>query len=456
MKPEMSHTSIQRELSDILDQDISLQELDDCISTCKKKKAVSEDLIPNEFLIFTGCELRKSILNLFNQCLENGVYPWTTSVVTPLHKKGSIYDPNNYRAIAVASNLGKLFAGILLQRLIKYRAEFNPDTANQLGFCQGAQTADHILTLSTCVEKYTKVHKKKLFACFVDYAKAYDTVSREALLYKIWKLGIKGRFFGCLEFMYSNSSAKIKLLNKLSEKIDVLCGTEQGHPMSPELFKCFVHQLSENLNNLENVQVPELNDEEITHLLWADDLILLALDRETLQKMLLILWEYCTEWGLSVNLSKTAVMVFNRAGRLLKESENFFNGLSPISSAREYTYHGITITFSLTGSMNLAQTKLRQKALRSYFSLKGMLNLGHISKTAIFRLFDCLIVPILSYGCQVWLPLTNFMGSMTGGKFPTGRRIAEDPIEKVHLTFLKWTLNVNKYTSNVTMWGDTG
>ena len=48
------------------------------------------------------------------------------------------------------------------------------------------------------------------------------------------------------------------------------------------------------------------------------------------------------------------------------------------------------------------------------------------------------------------------MGSMTGGKFPTGRRIAEDPIEKVHLTFLKWTLNVNKYTSNVTMWGETG
>jgi hypothetical protein len=145
MKREMSKTSIQRELSVILDQDISLQELDDCISSCKKKKGVSEDLIQNEFLIFIACELRKSILNLFNQCLEHGIYPWTTSVVTPLHKKGSIYDLNNYRAIAVASNLGKLFAGILLQRLIKYRAEFNPDRANQFGFCQGALTADHIL-----------------------------------------------------------------------------------------------------------------------------------------------------------------------------------------------------------------------------------------------------------------------------------------------------------------------
>ena len=114
--------------------------------------------------------------------------------MTPLHKKGNIYDPNNYRAIAVASNVGKLFASILLQRLIKFRAETNPDTPNQLGFCKNAQTADHILTLSTCIEKYVKANKGRLFSCFVDYAKAFDTVCREALLYKLWKLGIKGRF----------------------------------------------------------------------------------------------------------------------------------------------------------------------------------------------------------------------------------------------------------------------
>ena len=52
--------------------------------------------------------------------------------------------------------------------------------------------------------------------------------------------------------------------------------------------------------------------------------------------------------------------------------------------------------------------------------------------------------------------MTSFMGSMANGNFPTGRQIAEDPLEKVHLMFLKWTLNVNKYTSNATMWGDTG
>ena len=112
----------------------------------------------------------------------------------------------------------------------------SPDTPNQLGFCREAQTSDHIFTLSTCIDKYVKESKGKLYSCFVDFAKAFDTVCREALLYKIWQLGIKGNFFRCLEDMYQKSTAKIKLLNRLSAKIDVIVGTEQGHPMSPELF----------------------------------------------------------------------------------------------------------------------------------------------------------------------------------------------------------------------------
>ena len=198
--------------------------------------------------------------------------------------------------------------------------------------------------------------------------------------------------------VYTNSAAKIKLLNKLSEKIDVLCGTEQGHPMSPELFKCFVHQLSVELNELKDVKVPVLNCERITHLLWADDLVLLALTPLSLQQMLNTLHSYCLEWGLSVNIAKTAVMVFNRTGRLLNESNSFYYGETPISPAREYTYLGIV--FTLSGSFKIAQANLRQRALRAYFSLKRMINLNHVKKNIIFKLFDALIMPVVSYGCQ--------------------------------------------------------
>ena len=59
---------------------------------------------------------------------------------------------------------------------------------------------------------------------YVDYAhKAFDSVCREALLYKLWKMGIQRSFFKCSEFTYQNSSTKVKLQNKLSDRIDVVC-----------------------------------------------------------------------------------------------------------------------------------------------------------------------------------------------------------------------------------------
>jgi len=250
------------------------------------------------------------LANLLNNCLDNATYPWGSSLVTPIHKKGNVHDPNNYRAIAVASNLGKLFSSILLRRLIEFRKVGNPDTMNQLGFCKGAQTSDHILTLKTCISKYVTKQKRRLYACFVDYSKAFDSVCREALLYKLWDYGVRGKFFRCMQNMYSNSSAKIKLLGKLSETIEVLCGTEQGHPMSPELFKVYLHDLSEQLNAASGLSdVPTLNNTPVSHLLWADDLILLALNPTHLCKLLEILNSYCINWGLEVKLKKTAIMV---------------------------------------------------------------------------------------------------------------------------------------------------
>ena len=201
------------ELHELLDEEISHEELDAAINQLKDGKAVAEDVMANEFLKCSRPITRSTIRHLFNECIRVGAYPWNTSLVTPLYKKGSLYDPNNYRAIAVASNIGKLFSSILLQRLINFRRINRPDTSNQLGFCQQAQTSDHILTLVTCINKYTQhVRKGRLYSCFVDYAKAFDTVCREGLLYKLWNLGIQGRFFRCLDYMYSNSSARVKLL----------------------------------------------------------------------------------------------------------------------------------------------------------------------------------------------------------------------------------------------------
>ena len=461
--PDLHHKTETQEATDdllnILNNEILPSELDIAIKGLKSGKAAGLDTIPNEYLKHSNIKIKNVLLRLLNGCLEFGYYPWTTTIITPLHKKGDVHNPDNYRAIAVGSNIGKLYSSILLERLLRFRMKHCPDTENQLGFKKGSQTVDHLFTLKTCIDKYVHRKRKRLYACFVDYRKAFDTVCRDALLFKLSKLGIEGKFTKCMSYMYKNSKARLKIAKRLSEAFDVNIGTEQGHPLSPELFKIYVHELSTRLNCQPDTDPPVLNGVDISHLLWADDLVLLSQTREGLQRMISTLGEYCDEWYLHVNIDKTAVMVFNPIGRQLKESHGLRYGSIEIPSAKNYCYLGIIIT--LSGSMAAAQNTLKQKGMRAYFAMKKYIDIGLLKKEAAFKLFDALILPFVSYGCELWLFTTNAIKQIAREESnlfnqETLSGIAKDPLERLHLSFLKWTMRVPKRTSNAAVWGDTG
>ena len=190
----------------------------------------------------------------------------------------------------------------------------------------------------------------------------------------------------CLQHMYSSSSARIKLLGRMSRKIDFFVGTEQGHPLSPEQFKIYINDLSASLNNIKGTAVPLLNNKRVTHLLWADDLVLLALNKETLQKQLDVLCNYCVEWGLSVNMKKTAVMVFNKTGRILNCSRGFTFNNTEIDTVNSYCYLGVM--FILSGSFKPATNELRHKANRGYFALPKVVDWKYLKRSSIITLFD--------------------------------------------------------------------
>ena len=98
-----------------------------------------------------------------------------------------------------------------------------------------------------------------------------------------------------------------------------------------------------------------------------------------------------------------------------------------------------------------------QKGPRSYFSLRRMINFRLIRKSFLFKLFDALKRPVVSYACQLWLPstgLSKLFNNSTQG-MDEAKKIAANPLENLHLSLLKWTMGVHKSTSNSAMWGDT-
>ena len=97
------------------------------------------------------------------------------------------------------------------QRLSKFSIDRNIIHPSQIGFQSGHRTADHIFTLKTIIDKRINQNKKeKLYACFVDFRKAFDSVWHEGLFLKLLENKIDGNFYNLVKSLYSNSKCAVK------------------------------------------------------------------------------------------------------------------------------------------------------------------------------------------------------------------------------------------------------
>ena len=81
-------------------------------------------------------------------------------------------------------------------------------------------------------------------------------------------------------------------------------------------------------------------------LMYADDICILSHTEEGLQNGLNILQGYCEKWKLSVNVTKTKVMVFKKAGRLKRGLRFTYNNLE-LEIVNEFSY--LSVIFSSGG-----------------------------------------------------------------------------------------------------------
>ena len=99
-------------------------------------------------------------------------------------------------------------------------------------------------------------------------------------------------------------------------------------------------------------------------LLYADDIILLANSEESLQNSLNVLADYSARWKLTVNTTKTKIMVFRKGGRLPNNLSFKYND-SNIEIVSKFKYLGIVFTSG--GSFNETDKMLSGQALIAFF-----------------------------------------------------------------------------------------
>ena len=181
----------------------------------KSNKSTGLDNISNEMLKSGQSFLIPCLHKLFNNCFTMGYYPenWTHGYITPIHKGNDPSDPNNYRGITITNSLGKLFNRIHYNRLTKFLDKHHVINDSQMGFTKKARTSDHMFILKTIINKYCNNKDGRVFACFVDFQKAFDTVIHTGIKIKLSENGTGHHFYNIIKSMYSQSKSCVRLNN---------------------------------------------------------------------------------------------------------------------------------------------------------------------------------------------------------------------------------------------------
>ena len=389
-------------------------------------------------------------VQLFGTVFHSGFFPqcWNDGYISPIFKAGPTDDPNNYRGITINSCLGKFFTLVLNTRLTDFLENNNAIRPNQIGFRAAYRTADHIFVIKTIMDSYFK-KGKKLYACFVDFRKAYDSVWRNGLFYKLMKLGISKTFLTVICKMYQNIRSCVKTSQGLTNYFESFIGVKQGCNLSPNLFNIFINDIPEIFD--QECNPITLGNSKLNCLLYADDLLILSDDEKGLQNSINNLYSYSEKWKLNINTKKTKLMVFNKSGRKIEINCTFGKDKIPVVNA--FTYLGTTLTSS--GSFTPNQENLYNKGIKTVFSILKDFHPTHgTSIKLLLKLFDSLVRPILLYNCEVWGAYTKLNTSFT--KFKENLFNISLICEKLHLKMMKMILGVNSKSTNSAVRAELG
>jgi hypothetical protein len=210
----------------------------------------------------------------------------------------------------------------------------------QMDFRKGRRTTDNIFILRTIVDKYLARKRGKIYWIFVDLQKAFGTVLREALWWKLSKKGILTKCIEGIKAIYRNAKITIPFEGSgVSEEFDSNIGLRQGCALSLTLFNVFIDGIISRLEEA-NTHPFVINQRQVVGLLFADNLSVGATTRIGLQRAINCVKDFYEEWGLKINVPKT--MVFKKGRKLSRDDKWWLDG-KEIEIVKEIKYLGVML-----------------------------------------------------------------------------------------------------------------
>lgn len=271
------------------------------LSKLDENKNGGPDGIPSLFWKKLSTVISHPLSLIFNKSLEEGVFPDTfkEGFVTPIYKSGDQSKATNYRPVCLLNTLALVFEKCVLNLLQPQIIHLI--SKNQHGFTPGRSTNSNLVKLvdyiSNVLDDQGEVH-----CVYTDFSKAFDSVNHDILVEKLKKIGLSDSLLKWFKSYLSNRKLRVTFGGDQSNEFTPPSGVPQGSVLGPFLFNIFINDLTQLLR--------------CPHLLFADDLkiylrIRSFLDSFQLQTDLDILFNWCLQNGLSLNINKCCFIVFS-------------------------------------------------------------------------------------------------------------------------------------------------
>ena len=381
----------------------STQELNKCIKTLKRRKSTGPDNIPNEALIEADPITRAIYLETLNKVYTEEIIPqeWQHGEIKRIYKgKGTKGKCSNERGITLASNMGKLFER-LMNNKIKKETLITPA---QAGGQEGMATVDHLMILNSLINQSKKTKKKELYIAFLDVTKAYDKAWLDAIMYSMHKSGLKGKNWRIAREINSNLTATIKTKFGPTRMIKIKDSIRQGGVLSVIEYANLIDEIAKELQEMEVGNQNLWNTPTPGCLLWMDDVALIHNDKEELNKMLSITNDIANRYHIKFGKDKSQILTINNKN----PTSDTLIGNQILDPTETYKYLGMTMNSKGNLEDHIKKTKGKtEAALQTILSLAGNDEFHNIEMDIIWKLVHSCIIPIITYGAEIWTPTKN-------------------------------------------------
>ena len=389
---ELLETCLNTTVND--DFSLSASVLENARHQLKSRKSVGQDGIAPEHIKLSPKEIDIHFALCFNCMIRHSYIPESFMPVTivPIVKNtsGDITSSNNYRPIAIATSVSKLFEISILTCL----SDKMITSDNQFGFKSGHSTDQCIFLLKERIRRYVDLDGP-VYCCFIDASKAFDRVCYPTLFLKLIDRGFPISIVKILKYWYENQTMSVSWNGCLSRSFHTTNGVRQGGILSPSLFGIYFDVLSSALSKIRTGC--HLNTALINHLIYADDLVLMSPSLSGLRKLLDTCTSVAPLLSIRFNPEKTVCLCFKPARYdLLPEFDVFLCG-TRLSFVNYVKYLGHFITDDLNDLMDMQKIR-RGLYFRGNLLIRKFHRCSIKVKVILFRSF---ITPL--YCSHLWV-----------------------------------------------------